>query len=165
MRVCLDLHAVPGSQNGYNHSGRCGLILIGADLALTELISRRMGTVNFLNGNMGLANAERTMYYLRVLTEFISQPQYRNLVTIFGIINEPLTSIIGMDPITSFYLEAHDMMRGITGYGEGNGPVSSSSGRLRMTRPDHAWYSILPFMMVSQEPRNGQVSCRARIVL
>ncbi|KAF8912303.1 glycoside hydrolase family 5 protein [Mucidula mucida] len=103
LRVCLDLHAVPGSQNGYNHSGR-------------------LSPVNFLNGNMGLANAQRTLHYIRVLTEFISQPEYRNLVPVFGIVNEALVGIIGMDEITSFYLEAHDLIRNITGFGEGNGP-------------------------------------------
>ncbi|KAI5900779.1 glycoside hydrolase family 5 protein [Schizophyllum commune H4-8] len=103
LRVCLDLHAVPGSQNGYNHSGR-------------------LSPVNLLNGNMGLANAQRTLYYIRVLTEFISQPEYRNLIPIFGIVNEALVGEIGMDAITSFYLEAHNMIREITGYGEGNGP-------------------------------------------
>ncbi|KAF8633475.1 hypothetical protein AX15_001435 [Amanita polypyramis BW_CC] len=103
LRVCVDLHAVPGSQNGYNHSGR-------------------LGVKNFLDGNMGLANAERTLYYLRVLTEFFSQPEYRNLIPVFGILNEPLVNIIGMDQITSFYLKAHDMIRNITGFGEGNGP-------------------------------------------
>ncbi len=73
---------------------------------------------------MGLANAQRTLYYIRVLTEFISQPEYRNLVPVFGIVNEALVGIIGMDEITSFYLEAHDLIRNITGFGEGNGPVS-----------------------------------------
>ncbi|KAJ7490343.1 glycoside hydrolase family 5 protein [Mycena galericulata] len=92
-----------GSQNGLNHSGR-------------------LAPVNFLNGNMGMANAERTMYYIRVLTEFIAQTAYRDLIPVFGIINEPLLGIIGKDQLTSFYLEAHTVIRGITGYGEGNGP-------------------------------------------
>ncbi|KAJ7232221.1 glycoside hydrolase superfamily [Mycena haematopus] len=103
LRVCLDLHAVPGSQNGLNHSGR-------------------LSPVNFLSGNMGMANAERTLYYIRVLTEFISQPAYQDLIPVFGIVNEAMLGIIGRDVLTSFYLEAHTMIRGITGYGEGNGP-------------------------------------------
>ncbi|KJA24157.1 glycoside hydrolase family 5 protein [Hypholoma sublateritium FD-334 SS-4] len=103
LRVCLDLHAVPGSQNGYNHSGRTP-------------------TVNFMAGNMGLANAQRTLYYIRILTEFISQPEYRNLIPVFGIVNEALVATIGMDQITSFYLQAHTMIRNITGTGEGHGP-------------------------------------------
>ncbi|KAJ7639059.1 glycoside hydrolase family 5 protein [Roridomyces roridus] len=103
MRVCLDLHTIPGSQNGYNHSGR-------------------LSPVNFLSGNMGLANAQRTLYYIRVLTEFISQPAYRDLIPIFGIVNEALLGVIGRDQLTSFYLQAHTMIREITGFGEGNGP-------------------------------------------
>ena len=45
---------------------------------------------------MGIANAERTLYYIRVLTEFVSQPEYRNLIPVFGILNEALVNTIGM---------------------------------------------------------------------
>ena len=62
LRINLDLHALPGSQNGWNHSGR-------------------LGQVNFLNGPMGMANAQRSLDYIRILAEFISQPQYRDVVT------------------------------------------------------------------------------------
>ncbi|EEB92251.1 hypothetical protein MPER_09269, partial [Moniliophthora perniciosa FA553] len=48
LRVNLDLHAVPGSQNGWNHSGK-------------------LGDVNWLMGPMGLANAQRTLDYIRIL--------------------------------------------------------------------------------------------------
>ena len=78
LRINLDLHALPGSQNGWNHSGR-------------------LGQVNFLNGPMGMANAQRSLDYIRILAEFISQPQYRDVVTMFGIMNEPQGSIIGRD--------------------------------------------------------------------
>ncbi|KAJ7624681.1 glycoside hydrolase superfamily [Roridomyces roridus] len=103
LRVNLDLHTIPGSQNGYNHSGK-------------------FGQVNFLNGQMGVANAQRALDYIRTITEFISQPEWKNLIPVFGIVNEALLHTIGRPQLTSFYLEAHDMIRGITGYGEGNGP-------------------------------------------
>jgi aryl-phospho-beta-D-glucosidase BglC (GH1 family) len=61
---------MPGSQNGWNHSGKTGAI-------------------NFLMSAMGLANAQRGLGYIRYITEFITQPQYSNLIPIFGIINEP----------------------------------------------------------------------------
>ena len=70
IRINLDLHALPGSQNGWNHSGR-------------------LGTVNFLNGPMGIANAQRSLDYIRILAEFISQPQYKDVVAMFGVTNEP----------------------------------------------------------------------------
>lgn len=88
----------------YNHSGRLGLI-------------------NFLNGVMGVANAQRGLEYIRVLTEFISyviagipsfltltlvllglywrggvssQPEY-NHVALWGFMNEAVLKTIGMD--------------------------------------------------------------------
>jgi glucan 1,3-beta-glucosidase len=82
---------------------------------------------------MGVANAERTLYYIRVLTEFISQPEYVDLVPAFGIVNEALLSTIGLDSLTSFYLRAYDIIRGITGTGEGNGPVSSHSSLSKLS--------------------------------
>ncbi|KAG5653125.1 hypothetical protein H0H81_002192 [Sphagnurus paluster] len=103
IRVNLDLHTIPGSQNGYNHSGK-------------------YGQVNFLNGVMGVANAQRALEYIRVFTEFISQPEYKDVVPVFSIMNEALLSTIGRSQLTSFYLQAHTMIRNITGYGAGNGP-------------------------------------------
>ncbi|KAI0759749.1 glycoside hydrolase [Trametes elegans] len=100
LRIYLELHTVPGSQNGYNHSGRSG-------------------PINFLNGYMGIANAQRTMDYIRYITEFISQKEYQDVVPMFGPINEPLLGIIGRDQLTRFYLQVHDMIRGITGIGKG----------------------------------------------
>jgi len=40
----------------------------------------------------------------------------------FGIVNEALIDTIGKDQMTAFYLEAHNIIRGITGIGEGKGP-------------------------------------------
>ena len=56
LRINLDLHALPGSQNGWNHSGR-------------------LGTINVLYGPMGINNAERSLDYIRIISEFISQPE------------------------------------------------------------------------------------------
>ncbi len=70
---------------------------------------------------MGIANAQRALNYIRIITEFISQPEYQDVVQIFGIMNEAVIGRIGRDELTSFYREAHDMIRGITGIGEGKG--------------------------------------------
>ncbi|KAF8991502.1 glycoside hydrolase superfamily [Cyathus striatus] len=106
IRVKIDLHTIPGSQNGFNHSGKDGQI-------------------NFLDGVMGYANAQRALNYIRILTEFFSQQQYNNLVLIFGIINEAGYTTIGRDNLRSFYLQAYSMMRDITGIGEGKGAYMS----------------------------------------
>ncbi|KAI5120169.1 hypothetical protein M0805_008436 [Coniferiporia weirii] len=106
LRVNLDLHTAPGSQNGFNHSGKDGQI-------------------NFLNGIMGFANAQRMLGYVRVIAEFISQPEYQPVVQMFGVINEPLLSTIGKDQMSHFYLQSYELIREITGIGEGKGPYIS----------------------------------------
>lgn len=50
---------------------------------------------------MGIANAQRTLDYLRVIVEFVSQPEFENVVPMVGIINEPSATQIGMDAMTS----------------------------------------------------------------
>ena len=49
---------------------------------------------------MGLANAQRTFNYIRTITEFISQPEYRSLSAIIGVVNEPLLKVIGMSAVS-----------------------------------------------------------------
>lgn len=61
---------------GYNHSGMYGVI-------------------NFLRGTMGLANAQRMLNYIRIFTEFFSQPEWKDVVVIIGIMNEPAIDTIG----------------------------------------------------------------------
>ncbi|KAJ7892517.1 glycoside hydrolase family 5 protein [Mycena olivaceomarginata] len=122
IRVNLDLHTAPGSQNGYNHSGK-------------------LGEINFLNGPMGLANAQRMLDYIRVIAEFISQPEYANVVGMFGIVNEAYLPDIGRDVLTSFYLEAHNTIRSITGFGEGHGPFMSVHDGFQGTA---SWAGFLP---------------------
>ncbi|CAL1705012.1 unnamed protein product [Somion occarium] len=106
IRINLDLHAVPGSQNGWNHSGR-------------------LGTINLLNGPMGLANAQRSLDYIRIISEFISQPQYKDVVAMFGITNEPQAPTFGQENLIRYYLEGYNLVRAASGIGEGNGPMIS----------------------------------------
>ncbi|KAG8819541.1 hypothetical protein FRC19_009715 [Serendipita sp. 401] len=112
IRINLDFHALPGSQNGWNHSGKLGL----------------NGEFNFMRGVMGIANAQRAMDYIRILAEFISQPEYKNVVPFFGIVNEPLSNIQGSYPksaMEAFYAEAYRVIRNAGGTGAGNGPMIS----------------------------------------
>lgn len=81
IRINLDFHALPGSQNGWNHSGK-------------------LGSVNVLNGPMGLANAQRSLDYIRIIAEFISQPEYRDVVVMFGIANEPQGTLVGQSALS-----------------------------------------------------------------
>jgi len=50
---------------------------------------------------MGIANAQRTLDYIRIITEFISQPEYQDLIPMFSVVNEALLSTIGKNALTS----------------------------------------------------------------
>ncbi|KAB5588979.1 glucan 1,3-beta-glucosidase D [Ceratobasidium theobromae] len=100
LRIQVDLHTIPGSQNAFDHSGK-------------------RGDINFMRGTMGVANAQRALNVMRSLTEFISRDEYKDVVQMFGVMNEPMSMRIGMDSLTSFYVEMHDMMRNLTGAGKG----------------------------------------------
>jgi hypothetical protein len=54
-----------------------------------------------MHGTMGIANAQRSLNYMRIIAEFVSQPQYRDVVCMFGIVNEAVIATIGQDVIQS----------------------------------------------------------------
>lgn len=70
LRVNLDLHGLPGSQNGWNHSGR-------------------WGHLGWFNGTDGAANVERSSEIHDRLSQFFAQDRYKNIITHYGIANEP----------------------------------------------------------------------------
>ncbi|KAJ7491298.1 exo-beta-1,3-glucanase [Mycena latifolia] len=118
LRINLDLHALPGSQNGWNHSGR-------------------LGSYNVLFGPMGIANAQRALDYVRIIAEFISQPEYRDVIPMFGVTNEPQGNSIGQDNLSRYYFQAYNNVRLASGIGEGNGPmVSFHDGFLGLAKWD-----------------------------
>ncbi|KAG1858453.1 glycoside hydrolase family 5 protein [Suillus subalutaceus] len=122
LRINLDFHALPGSQNGWNHSGK-------------------FGSINVLYGPMGIANAQRSLDYIRIIAEFISQPDYKDVVPIFGITNEPQGTPIGQDALSRYYMQAYNDVREASGIGEGNGPfISYHDGFLGLPQ----WAGFLP---------------------
>ncbi|KAF8146379.1 hypothetical protein K438DRAFT_1990743 [Mycena galopus ATCC 62051] len=109
---------------------------------------------NFLNGVMGDANTHRMLDDIRVIVEFISQPEYKNLRPMFGVVNEGPCLLQARDsntyPLLTAYFPGigrtspspflppwhctdtatqlplpHEMMRSITGCSAGTGPIVS----------------------------------------
>ena len=74
---------------------------------------------------MGIPNAERSLDYIRILAEFISQDEYKDVVAMFGITNEPQAPSIGQDVLSRYYLQAYELVRTAGGVGEGNGAYIS----------------------------------------
>lgn len=79
LRINLDLHGLPGSQNGMNHSGHQGLI-------------------GWLNGTDGTLNGDRSIDIHNQLSQFFAQPRYKNIIALYGLANEPRMTFL--DPTT-----------------------------------------------------------------
>ncbi|PVH76885.1 glycoside hydrolase family 5 protein [Cadophora sp. DSE1049] len=90
LRVKLDLHGVPGSQNGWNHSGRDG-------------------KVNWISGPDGSTNAQRTLDIHDQLSKFFAQDRYKNIVAFYGLVNEPAKSI-PLDDLIAWTQEAYQIV-------------------------------------------------------
>ncbi|KAF1912149.1 glycoside hydrolase superfamily [Ampelomyces quisqualis] len=92
LRVNLDLHGAPGSQNGWNHSGR-------------------QGAIGWLNGTDGDLNAQRTLDIHHKLSVFFAQPRYKNLVTMYGLVNEPRNVELDTEKVVAWTQKAIDQIR------------------------------------------------------
>jgi glucan 1,3-beta-glucosidase len=77
-----DLHALPGSQNKWNHA-------------------MSSGAVNWLYGVMGMANAQRSLEVVRTVTEFASQEEYKDVITMVSLVNEVVSADIGPNVLRS----------------------------------------------------------------
>ena len=92
LRINLDLHGAPGSQNGWNHSGR-------------------QGVINWLNGTDGELNGQRTIDLHQQLITFFTQPRYQNIVTMYGLVNEPRMIVLDTDTVMAWSQKAIDAIR------------------------------------------------------
>ena len=92
LRVNLDLHGVPGSQNGWNHSGR-------------------QGEIGWLNGTDGTLNGQRSLNIHNQLSTFFAQPRYGNVVGIYGLVNEPKMTALPTDTVLEWTQQAIAIIR------------------------------------------------------
>ncbi|KAK4549338.1 hypothetical protein LTR36_006335 [Oleoguttula mirabilis] len=116
LRINLDLHGAPGSQNGWNHSGR-------------------QGVISWLNGTDGTLNGERTIAIHKQLSTFFAQPRYKNIVTMYGVVNEPRMVVLDTDTVLTWTKNAITAIRannytGIVIFGDGFLGLDNWQGKL-----------------------------------
>lgn len=117
LRVNLDLHGAPGSQNGWNHSGR-------------------QGAIGWLNGTNGDRNAQRTLDIHHKLSVFFAQPRYQHLVTMYGLVNEPRNVELDTAKVVAWSQKAitqirADGFKGIIVFGDGFMGLDKWQGELQ----------------------------------
>ncbi|KAL1584151.1 hypothetical protein WHR41_07228 [Cladosporium halotolerans] len=117
LRVNLDMHGAPGSQNGWNHSGR-------------------QGEARWLNGTDGATNGQRTIDLHKQIATFFSQPRYKNLVTMYGLVNEPRMVELDPDTVIDWTSKAVDAIQasgfeGVIIFGDGFMGLDNWQGKLQ----------------------------------
>lgn len=117
LRVNIDLHSVPGGQNGWNHSGR-------------------QGVVQWLNGTQGELYGNRTLEIHQQLATFFAQDRYKNIVTIYGLVNEPRMTGLNVTVVDNWTKTAYKLVQN-SGY---NGTIVYGDGFLGVD----AWKGVFP---------------------
>ncbi|KHO01773.1 exo-beta-1,3-glucanase [Metarhizium album ARSEF 1941] len=92
LRVNLDLHGLPGSQNGWNHSGR-------------------WGAIGWLNGTDGALNGKRSLEIHDRLSQFFAQERYKNILTHYGLANEPRMTFLKTADVVQWTEDAYKIVR------------------------------------------------------
>lgn len=92
LRVNLDIHGLPGSQNGWNHSGR-------------------FGAIGWLNGTDGQLNADRSLEIHDRLSKFFAQDRYKNIITHYGLANEPRMTHLEPSDVINWTEAAYKVIR------------------------------------------------------
>lgn len=105
LRVNVDLHSAPGGQNGWNHSGR-------------------QNVVQWLNGANGTLYGDRTLEIHQQVSKFFAQDRYKNLVTIYGLVNEPRMQDLNVTVVIDWTKNATNLVRdqgyeGVVVFGDG----------------------------------------------
>ena len=117
LRINLDVHGLPGSQNGWNHSGR-------------------QGPIGWLNGTNGQLNAQRSLDIHDQLSQFFAQDRYKNIVAFYGLVNEPKMISLPVNDVLNWTSAAYELVRqnGVNAYivfGDGFEGLANWQGKLQ----------------------------------
>ncbi|KAK0377747.1 beta-glucosidase 6 [Colletotrichum paranaense] len=116
LRVNLDVHGLPGSQNGWNHSGR-------------------QGAIGWLNGTDGATNAQRSLDMHDRLSKFFAQDRYKNIIAFYGLANEPRNVDLNNADVVSWTAQAYKLVKGngiggVVVFGDGFMGLANWQGKL-----------------------------------
>ncbi|KAF2858080.1 glycoside hydrolase family 5 protein [Piedraia hortae CBS 480.64] len=154
VKVIVDLHGVPGSQNGFDNSGQ------------------RLSTPGWTQGD----NVQRTLDILKIIEKKYGDSQYDDVVAAINLINEPLTPNIpnGVAITKQYMRDAYGNLRDVSQsrvvtISDGFQPVSSYNGwmtpsdnNVQNVVMDHHEYQCFTNELVAMKPwQHRQYVCNA----
>lgn len=92
LKVWIDLHGAPGSQNGFDNSGH------------------RIATAGWQQGD----TVAQTLSVLNTMTQKYAAPDYQDVVVAIELLNEPMSSELNFDTLKDFYQSGYDQVRAVS---------------------------------------------------
>lgn len=89
MKIWIDLHGAPGSQNGFDNSGH------------------KIKTPGWQQGD----TVKQTLAVLKTITQKYAQPKYQDVVVAIELLNEPLSPALNFDELKQFYRDGFGQTR------------------------------------------------------
>ncbi|KAK3201709.1 hypothetical protein GRF29_164g364804 [Pseudopithomyces chartarum] len=92
LKVIIDLHGAPGSQNGFDNSGQ------------------RLGKPTWTSGS----TISQTLSVLSTIAKKYAQPSYQDVVIGIQVLNEPLIPSLSEPTVRQFYRDAYGQVRAVS---------------------------------------------------
>ncbi|CAG8974468.1 hypothetical protein HYALB_00010854 [Hymenoscyphus albidus] len=92
LKIVIDLHGAPKSQNGFDNSGQ------------------RIKTPGFQQGD----SVAQTLQVLDMISKKYAQPAYQDVVIAIQLLNEPLGSALDMKNLEDFYRKGFEQVRNVS---------------------------------------------------
>ncbi|KAH8649423.1 glycoside hydrolase superfamily [Tricladium varicosporioides] len=149
LKIWIDLHGAPGSQNGFDNSGH------------------KVTTPGWQQGD----TIAQTLAVLETITAKYAQAQYQDVVVGIELLNEPLSSALNFDTLKSFYRSGFDQVRKISDTpvilhdafvtpSTWNGFLSNSDNGAQNVVVDHHEYQVFTNDLVALQPwQHRQLVC------
>ena len=149
LKMIIDLHGAPGSQNGYDNSGE------------------RLQSPQWTQGD----TVAQTLQVLETISNKYAQPNYQDVVLAIELLNEPLLSDLNFDTVRQFYRDGYGQVRaasdtpvvlhdGFKAPSSWNGFLTPSDGGDFNVAMDHHEYQVFSDDTVSLAPwQRRQLVC------
>ncbi|CZT46812.1 probable EXG1 Exo-beta-1,3-glucanase (I/II), major isoform [Rhynchosporium secalis] len=140
LKVILDLHGAPGSQNGFDNSGH-------------------KSPPRWQQGS----TTAQTLAVLKTISDKYAQVQYQDVVVAVELLNEPLSGALNFDQIKQFYRDGFNQVRRISDTpvmlhdafvspSAWNGFLSVSDNNAQNVIIDHHEYQVFTNDLVAMQP-------------
>ena len=142
LKVIIDLHGAPGSQNGFDNSGQ------------------RLTTPGWQQGN----TVQQTLQVLDTIQKKYGDSSYDNVIAGIELLNEPLTTELNLNEVKQFEVDGYNQQRqysqnrvvvvqdGFQQPSSYNGWLTPSSNNAQKVAIDHHEYQVFTNALVAMQP-------------